>query len=341
MGEPRVVVAEKLSSQQVRAVTELVDGATEEDAVRPLSEHVMLHLRYGGEVPARHLLALVDDQLVGYAHLDPTDEVEGPSGELTIDPRYRGRGYGRALATRMLAEAPNGRLRLWAHGHHPAAAGLAASMGFRRIRSLWQMRRSLFAPLEPPVFPDDVRLRTFVVGQDDAAWVDLNARAFADHPEQGSWTLKDLRQRVREPWFDTDGFFLAERAGRLVGFHWTKVHGGDMGGGPEGQGGGKRGGRHGHEPIGEVYVVGVDPDERGYGLGKALTLVGLRYLRSRGPAQAMLYVEETNITAIRLYESLGFTHWDSDVMFASQNRAPRRGADPDVHSNDDGQRDRH
>lgn len=320
MDEPRVVVAERLSSQQVLAVTELVDAATDSDAVRPLSEHVMLHLRYGGEVPARHLLAYADDRLVGYAHLDPTDPVEGSSGELTVHPRYRGRGYGRELTTKMLAETPDGRLRLWAHGHHPAAVRLATSMGFRRIRSLWQMRRSLFAALEPVTLPDDVRLRPFVVDQDERAWVDLNARAFADHPEQGSWAVEDLRRRQREPWFDPEGFFLAERAGRLVGFHWTKMHGGI------GSGHG-----HGHDPIGEVYVVGVDPDERGYGLGKALTLVGLRYLRSRGLAQVMLYVDETNVAAIRLYESLGFTHWDTDVMFGSQAGASGSSGDPDVH----------
>lgn len=304
--ESRVFVTQKLSPGQVRAVTELVDAATEADGVRPLSEHVMLHLRYGGEVPARHLLQYADDALVGYAHLDPTDVVEGSSGEMVVHPGRRGRGYGRALTQRMIEESPDGRLRLWAHGHHPASGRLAVSLGFERTRSLWQMRRSLFAPLERPALPDGVRLRTFVPGKDEEAWIRLNARAFAEHPEQGAWTTEDLLRRESEGWFDPDGFFLAARDDKLVGFHWTKVHGGD----------GAREDGHGHEPIGEVYVVGIDPGERGHGLGKALTLVGLRYLRSRGLAQAMLYVDESNRAAIRLYESLGFTHWDTDVMFA-------------------------
>jgi mycothiol synthase len=120
--------------------------------------------------------------------------------------------------------------------------------------------------------------------------------------------------RERERWFDAEGFFLAERDGRLAGFHWTKVHGGHAAA--------EHGHEHGHEPIGEVYVVGVDPAERGSGLGRGLTVIGLRHLRSRGLTQVMLYVDETNTAAIRLYESLGFTHWDTDVMFAPGAPAP-------------------
>jgi mycothiol synthase len=167
------------------------------------------------------------------------------------------------------------------------------------------MRRSLQTRIGRPQLAEGVQVRTFVPGQDEDAWVQLNHRAFSRHPEQGAWTREDLELREREPWFDADGFFLADRDTRLVGFHWTKIHGG-----------GADNGAHGHEAIGEVYVVGVDPDERGTGLGRALTLVGLRYLRARGLSQVMLYVDETNSAAIGLYESLGFAHWDTDVMYS-------------------------
>lgn len=309
MGDRRVLVAERLTNQQVNDVMHLVDAATDQDGVRPLDEHVMLHLRYGGEAPARNLLLYSGDTLAGYAHLDPTDPVEGPSAELAVDPAHRGQGNARRLTGELLKQSSGRPLRLWAHGNHPAAAKLAGSMGFGRVRALWQMRRSLYAALPNPDLPPDVYVRTFAPGQDEERWVALNARAFAEHPEQGSWTVADLRLREHEPWFDPEGFFLAERDGRMLGFHWTKVHGGDGGHG------------HGHEPIGEVYVVGVDPDGRGLGLGRALTLVGLRHLRTRGLTQAMLYVDESNPAAIRLYESLGFTHWDTDVMF----RHPHEG----------------
>jgi mycothiol synthase len=299
----KVVTSGRLDTGQAREVQDVVARATEVDQVRPLSEHVALHLRYGGDEPVKTVLALIDDRIVGYGHLDVTDKVQGASAELVVDPLFRKRGVGRAMLHRMLIETSPGILRLWAHGEHPAAAALASAMGFVRARCLWQMRRSLYSALQEPVLPPGVTVRTFEPGRDDEAWVALNARAFAGHPEQGSWTVDDLRRRMREPWFDPAGFFLAERDSRLVGFHWTKVHGNGAGDG------------HGHEPIGEVYVVGVDPAEQGNGLGSALTAIGLSYLRGRGLPQAMLYVDESNTAAIKVYERLGFTHWDTDVMY--------------------------
>jgi mycothiol synthase len=166
---------------------------------------------------------------------------------------------------------------------------------------LHQLRRSLFAPIPAPVLPPGVSLRAFRPGLDDEAWLALNARAFAGHPEQGRWTARDLRIRLAEPWFDPEGFLLAERGGQLLGFHWTKIHGNGSG--------------HQHEPIGEVYVLGVDPAAQGTGLGSALTLAGLRYLRRRGLDQAMLYVDGSNPAAMALYTGLGFARWSVDVTF--------------------------
>jgi mycothiol synthase len=194
-------------------------------------------------------------------------------------------------------------VRLWAHGDLPAAAALAAGAGLARTRALWRMSRSLHVPLAEPRLAPGISVRTFAPGRDEPEWVALNGRAFADHPEQGRWTIQDIDEREREPWFDPAGFFLAERDGRMAGFHWTKIH--PVGPGPA------RG------PVGEVYVIGVDPAEQGSGLGRALTLIGLRYLRDRGLDEVILYVEESNPAAIGLYESLGFTRAGTDVMYGS------------------------
>lgn len=307
-------ITSHLTDEDVAATLRLVRAATDEDGISPLSEHVMLHLRYGGDPFARSFLLFRDGELAGYAHLDPTDPVQGPSGELVMHPAFRHDGLGLELLKAVDAQAGEGTgrpLRLWAHGDLPAAARLAQTAGFERVRALWQMRRSLQSRIGRPRLADGVSVRTFVPGQDEEAWTTLNGRAFAGHPEQGTWTRADLDLREREPWFDPDGFFLAERDGKLAGFHWTKIH--------DGASQQHEAGQH-HEPIGEVYVVGVDPGERGSGLGRALTLVGLRYLRSRGLFQVMLYVDETNMAAIGMYESLGFSHWGTDVMYAAPSQ---------------------
>ncbi|RAO44177.1 Mycothiol synthase [Micromonospora noduli] len=166
---------------------------------------------------------------------------------------------------------------------------------------LWQLRRPLAAPLGEPRLPDGVTLRAFRPGVDDAAWLALNARAFAEHPEQGRWTSDDLRVRLAEPWFDPAGFLLAEESatGRLLGFHWTKVHE-----------------RPGSARIGEVYVLGVEPTAHGGGLGRALTTAGLAHLRDkRGLDRVMLFVDDSNTGAVALYERLGFARWSAHINY--------------------------
>jgi mycothiol synthase len=340
---PRLVLTGRLAGADVARVFEVLDAATRADGVSPLSEHVILHVRYGGEGPDRNLLLVVPEngapdadvggpvdppvhdaasdvpvvgpgeRLAGYAHLDPTDAVAGAALELVVHPEHRGQGYGRLLVDSAAATSPDGRLRLWAHGDSSPARALADSLGFREVRRLEQLRRSLYSPLPPVVVPDGVTVRAFRPGADDEEWLALNARAFADHPEQGSWTAADLAARMREDWFDPEGFLVAtdDTDDRMLAFHWTKIHGGTAHT--------HDGSSHAHDPIGEVYVVGVDPAAQGRGLGRVMTLAGLHWLRGRGLPQAMLYVEADNAPALAVYRGLGFTHWDTDVMFSRRS----------------------
>ena len=311
----------RLLPDDVQAVHRLVEQVEAADGIAPLSEHVLLHLPYGGDAEVRNLLVRDGGQVLAYAHLDVTDQVDGSSAELAVLPAARGRGLARELVTELLQQVPDGRLRLWAHGDRPEAAALAQGLGFRRSRVLFQMRRSLTEPLPEPVAPDGVVLRTFVPGQDEQAWTGLNNRAFVHHPDQGGWGVHEVELREKEPWFDPAGFFLAERDGALVGFHWTKVHGGHGGDAPhehphpDGQDHPEHE-HHDHPPIGEVYIVGVDPSEQGRGLGPWLTLVGLHSLAQRGLSEVLLYVDESNTAAVRTYERLGFHRHTTDVMYS-------------------------
>jgi len=319
---------------EIAQVHDLAAAAEREDGVAPLSEQPLLNLRDATD-DVVHLLTWRAGELAGYAQVDKRGDA--PSAELVVRPGHRRRGLGFHLlgsAADRAAEPPptadddghdglpasraehDGEpgpapLRVWAHGDLPAARGLAARAGYAVVRELLVLERPLGGPADhpAPTLPDGLRLRAFVPGQDDDAWVRANALAFAQHPEQGRLTVADLHARTREDWFDPAGLLLLERAtpagpAELVGFVWTKV--------PTGQPDGAR--------EGEIYVVGVVPAAQGEGLGRLLTAAGLAHLAAQGVTTAVLYVDGDNVPAVRTYERAGFTRRAVHVQYARTTR---------------------
>jgi mycothiol synthase len=271
-----------------------------------VSEHVLLHLRHGGDKADTHFIATQENIVAGYAHLDLTDEVEGPSAELVVHPEHRKSGIGQALLQE-LQSAAGTTLRLWSHGDLPGAKNIAESNDFARVRTVIQMRRSLNDPI--PELSKDIQIRNFLPEIDNEEWIALNNQVFAAHPEQGNWSPRDLEIRTQESWFDPQGFLIAEDKGTMTGFCWTKIHGGHT------HKHSAQEEEHDHDPIGEIYIMGVDPSQSGKGIGKAITVAGLRHMRYQGIFSAMLYVDADNHSAINLYQSLGFTEWGRDVLY--------------------------
>jgi mycothiol synthase len=324
---PVLTLQGAVDEQLLRDVKALVAAAEESDGNPPLSEQTLVTLRAADAGPHAVLtLALyspdysgdIADAPGGAAAPAPARTPRGndlagiavvvgdPDGtavlEVAVHPSYRNQG----VADRLVGELQRVRgfdgLKAWSHGNHEAAADLAARYGYIPVRELWKMRLATAASDLPELsLPDGVSLRSFVPGQDEETWLAVNRAAFAHHPEQGNMSRADLDARMAEDWFDPAGFLLAEdRSGRILGFHWTKIH-------P----------RHGEHPaIGEVYVVGVAPEAQGTGLGKALTVAGIRHLQDQGLHAVMLYVDGDNIPAVALYRRLGFSRWDMDVMYA-------------------------
>ncbi|MGV9415805.1 mycothiol synthase [Nocardia sp. NPDC003693] len=293
--------ADRLPDETAGVVRELLDRATAADGVAPISEQAVLSLS-SDDIEARHFVVVRDGVPAGYANLAPAHGDHPAMAEVAVDPERRGQGIGTELVQTALAAGGPG-ARVWAHGDLPPAKAVAARLGLRVARELWQMRRDLATSELPELtVPDGLELRTYAGPADDAEILRVNNAAFAWHPEQGGWTERDIAARRAESWFDPEGLFIAfdpADQDRVLGFHWTKIHHDE------------------NPPLGEVYVVGVDPAAQGRGLGRLLTLAGLRYLRDRGLPQVLLYTEADNTAAVHTYTKLGFAPAHVDVAYTA------------------------
>jgi mycothiol synthase len=294
---------DRLDTDAAQQVRELLDRAATADSVAPVSEQAVLSLT-SGDSTARHAVTVRDDVIVGYANLVPAHGEHPAMAEVAVDPPARGHGIGTELVSAALTEGGSG-TRIWAHGDRPAAKAVAARLDLLTARELWQMRRVLATPELPDLaVPKEIVLRTYAGPADDAELLRVNNAAFAWHPEQGGWTERDIEVRRDEAWFDPKGLFIATDAtdpSRILGFHWTKVHYDET------------------PPVGEVYIVGIDPSAQGRGLGRLLTLAGLRYLRERELAEVLLYTEADNTAAVHTYTRLGFAPAHIDMAYAARD----------------------
>lgn len=294
-----------LDSATTDEVVTLALAAADHDGFDALNEAATLALRHTPP-GTTHVLARDGDALVGYAQLQTGDTV---AGSLVVALDVRRQGVGTALLETLRTLAAGRALQVWAPHDTPGAAALAARHGLTRVRELMIMKRPLADPVPAPATAAGVTIRTFDPHADAASWLRVNARAFAHHPEQGAITASDLAERMAEEWFDAAGFFLAVRDAdqTLLGFHWTKEH---------------------PDALGEVYVLGVDPDSGGQGLGKALLRTGLRHLADGGDTTVLLYVEADHPSAVGLYASHGFVEASRDVLYATSAGAPERLRSP-------------
>jgi len=258
----------------MESIFRIAEAAEAADGAAPLDEATLLTLRNRPE------------SVRSWVREDGFALLVGDELSVVVHPGARGRGLGRALLEESLPV--DGEVSAWSHGDHPAAAALARTHDFERVRELWVMRRPMDQQLPPY---DDDRVRGYRPTDADEL-IRVNAAAFAHHPEQGAMDAANLAERMAQPWFDPAGLLVADDGDRLLGFHWTKQHSSELG---------------------EVYVVGIDPAAQGQGLGKLLTLAGLHHLAGTGVAEVLLYVESDNRPAISVYSGLGFGHAGADT----------------------------
>lgn len=295
-------------------IAALVAAASAADSSPPLSDAALL-----GDDPATGHFAVLaddaDDDVLGYAVVLPG----GGTIEIVVDPTARGQGIGAALMRVALA---HGGREFWTRGDRSAPHVLAARAGMAPARHLWFMS----APLSPQSRQfggaADIAatasaessgslytITTYAGAQDDAGILAVNAAAFKALPDQGSWTQEDLEARFSSAWFDPDDLLvLRDEDAVIVGFHWTKVHQPGSLGFPTPR-------PAGQSPVGEVYVLALDPRVQGRGWARPLLHAGLEQLAERGCREAILYVDDSNVAARRLYLREGFRDDRLDILY--------------------------
>jgi mycothiol synthase len=295
-----VVVMSEIDDAQLSdlaALLALCDKADGHPALAEPQRAAAARRDIGGE-GARVVLAYEMDELVGCAFITPA--TDGATAiHVAVDPSHRNGGGPKEkeptkteLIRTALDHAPaRAAKRLWLMQATDADDAEAARLGFQPERDLLQMRVVLPLPAETVASARPVVTRPFRPGRDDDAWLAINNAAFADHPEQGGWTRQELHERTTADWFDPEGFLMAdsEDGTGLIGSCWTKVH------------------RDGDPVVGEIYVISVNPDRHSEGWGRALTVAGLEWMAKKGITDGMLYTTGSNVPAVKLYESLGFT----------------------------------
>ena len=308
-----------LSPNRRGEVRGLLAAVTAEDQVSPLDEAAILALD-GGD--ARHLLlegptgdpsdggrsagAPTDGDpaqtaLLGYTSVLADGTVQG-----MVHPAHRRRGHGTGMLHEALALHPGA--GVWAHGALDGSLAFLGGAGLEETRRLLTLRRDLGAEHPVPEVPastlEGLQLDTFAPERDAQRWVEVNAAAFASHPEQGALTRDDLDQRLTQPWFDPEDMVVALLDGTLIGFVWVKrEHPGSV------------------AADAEIYVVATDPSVQGHGVAGLLLATSLARLQEAGVPGVELYVEADNAPALRLYEAWGFDVSGRDV----QMRAPEKG----------------
>lgn len=278
-----------LTPTMQEALRRLVAEITEHDGVSPINESASLGI--AGLREADFFFMGRRSDPYGFVVCDERDGTL----LLGVHPNHRHEGVGTRLLEEAVRSHPDS--AVWAFGTLPGAASLAERVGLYPVRRLLRMEKPLVDVPDPetqrPQGADDVRIVTYTPDLAEAI-VAVNAAAFAGHPEQGRLTLDEFHDLTRLPWFDPAGLFVAVRGDDVVGFHWTKRHGGRLG---------------------EVYVLAVAPEHEGRGLGRWLLAQGLHHLVQRGDDRVQLYVEGDQDRVVAMYQNAGFTVVQTDTSY--------------------------
>jgi mycothiol synthase len=243
------------------------------------------------------------EEIAGYAEVKPELNIGRAVLRWLVHPRHR-----RGELTLKLVDRAVDRTRtlgiatLHANIFHNslAAKRFLTRMGFTFVRRFLELRLDLAKMVLPEINKIAPRCRSLQPGE-EGRLTQLQNRCFA-----GTWgfnpnTIEEITYRISLPNSSPDDIFLIFDSDKPVGYCWTRIEVWKKQAPGEG--------------TGRIYMLGVDPDYRGRGLGRQLLFVGLSYLKSKTLRAAVLTVDNENKAARVLYRSVGFKLWKSSFWY--------------------------
>lgn len=212
--------------------------------------------------------------------------------ETVLESGLRFGAFERNLLEMTLSLVPIGaQMSVWSHrrslDHTLSEAGFTVS------------RTLAYLTVDLPMNENDGTDTTRPFGRGDLSnIVSINGGAFGHHREAASLTIDDVAETLSCEGFSGEGLRVAESAGEMVGFCWTRVH-------PNGDG--------------EIYRIAVDPSHQGRGIGMMLLRAGFSHLaRTDAVTRGTLWVDTANKAAMAIYKNIGMVEERTNREFQRQ-----------------------
>jgi mycothiol synthase len=232
--------------------------------------------------------------IAGYVNVTPELDIGRVVLSCLIHPEHRGRGVATKLIGRAISRARElkaKRVHINVPEESVSTRKLFTKIGFRFIRYFLELRLDLSEVHVKNMNRIAPRCRHLRRGEEDKL-VHIQNQSFADTWGFNPNTLEEIVYRTGLANYSPEDVILAFDGDNVIGYCWTKIYVGEARLTKDGQG--------------RIYMLGVDPDHRGKGVGKEVLLAGLLYLKSKGLGIVELTVDSKNEAACALYRSAGF-----------------------------------
>jgi len=239
--------------------------------------------------------------IIGYTDITPELNIRRVVLSCFISPDHRRHG----LASKLLDHAAHRARELGVKVAHvnisqdnAVARIVLPRLGFRFVRRFFQLRLDISKVRWQDIDQAGLELCHLQRGDEDKL-TRIQNRAFA-----GTWgynlnTMEEIIYWTNLSGSSPEDVILMRDGDKVVGYCWTGIaHGAGS-----------------DERTGRVFMLGVDPDYRGRGVGKRVLLAGLSYLKSRGFQVVELTVDSRNKIACSLYRSVGFEVRTSSLWY--------------------------